>query len=229
MRAIESANSLVAVVRPVAEPLAFGRFDTPREELRIVTFIDLIGSTGIAERLGSVRFYRFLSEVFTRLSGVVAGLGGEVHRFVGDTMIATWPIGACQQNGRAIRAVFACREALQQAGPEFKRRYGHVPTFRASLHCGPLVAGVMGALNGDVALVGDAMNTAARIEQECRATGHSVLISRSLFVRSAMPAGVVARSIGKSALRGKAERLELFALERHLSAEVIVCPYRACA
>ena len=51
-----------------------GRFDAPREEQRIVTFIDLIGSTGIAERLGSVRFHAFLSDVFTRLSEVVAGV-----------------------------------------------------------------------------------------------------------------------------------------------------------
>ena len=229
MRAIESANSSVAVIRPLAEPLAFGRFDGPREEQRIVTFIDLIGSTGIAERLGSVRVYRFLSEVFTRLSGVVAGFGGEVHRFVGDTMIATWPIGACQQNGRAIRAVFACREALQKAGPEFKRRYGHAPTFRASLHCGPLVAAAMGGLNSEVALVGDAMNTAARIEQECRATGHSVLISRSLIMRAAMPVEVVAGSIGTRVLRGKAERLELFTLDLRAAAEEAVCPFRACA
>jgi adenylate cyclase len=216
MSAIGEAQVAAVSGRPPAEPgaLIFGRFDTPREEQRIVTFIDLVGSTGIAERLGSVRFYALLSDVFTRLSEVVAEFGGEVHRYVGDALIATWPVGTCEENARSIRALFACREALDAAGPELLRRHGCVPAFRASLHCGPLVAGAIGAFRGEVALVGDAMNTAARIEQACRATGHRLLVSRSLLLRSAMPADVVATSIGTRLLRGKAEGIELFALER---------------
>jgi adenylate cyclase len=221
MSAIGEAQVAAASGRPPAESgaLIFGRFDTPREEQRIVTFIDLVGSTGMAEELGSVRFYALLSDVFTRLSEVLAEFGGEVHRYVGDALIATWPLGACQENARAIRALLACREAIEAAAPEFLRRHGHAPEFRASLHCGPLVAGAIGAFKGEVALVGDAMNTAARIEQACRATGHRVLVSRSLLARAAMPADVVATSIGTRMLRGKSEGLELFALARRAAEE----------
>jgi len=197
-----------------SDSVIFGRFGMPREEQRIVTFIDLVGSTGMAEELGSVRFYALLSDVFTRLSEVLAEFGGEVHRYVGDALIATWPLDACQENARAIRALLACREAIEAAAPEFLRRHGHAPEFRASLHCGPLVAGAIGAFKGEVALVGDAMNTAARIEQACRATGHRVLVSRSLLARAAMPEDALAISIGTCVLRRKSERVELFALER---------------
>jgi adenylate cyclase len=204
-----------------AEPgaVVYGRFEYPREEHRIVTFIDLVGSTGIAERLGSVRFYALLSDVFMRLSEVIAGFGGEVHRYVGDALIATWPLGSCRENARSIRALFACRDALESAGSDFLCRHGHVPEFRASLHCGPLVAAAMGAFKGEVVLVGDAMNTAARIEQTCRATGHRILVSRALLMRAAMPDDILATSIGTRVLRGKAERLELLSLERRCAAE----------
>jgi adenylate cyclase len=231
MNALYEAQVGQATGRLPAEPDAviFGRFDMPREEQRIVTFIDLIDSTGIAERLGSVRFYALLSDVFTRLSEVVAAFGGEVHRTVGDALIATWPLGTCQENARSIRALFACREALEEAAPDFLRRHGHAPEFRASLHCGPLVAAAIGAFKDEIALVGDAMNTAARIEQVCRASGHRLLVSRSLLVRAAMPDEVLATSIGTCVLRGKAERVELFALKRRAAGEVPAYVLRECA
>jgi len=210
-------------VRVESDAVIFGRFEHPREEQRIVTFIDLVGSTAIAEKLGSVRFYALLSDVFMRLSEIVAEFGGEVHRYVGDALIATWPVGSCRENARSIRALFACRDALESAASDFRRRYGHVPEFRASLHCGPLVAAAMGAFRGEVVLVGDAMNTAARIEQACRATGHRMLVSRSLLMRAALPGDIIATSIGTRLLRGKAERLELLTLERRRAGEEAPC------
>src|SRR4029077_18895344 len=127
-----------------------GRFSAPSEEQRIVAFLDLVGSTGIAERLGSVRYHAFLSDVFTRLLQVVTAFSGEVHRIVGDTLIVTWPLAGGDENGRAFRAVFECREALEAAAPHFDRRYGERAEFRASLHCGPLVAAEIGGLKGEI-------------------------------------------------------------------------------
>ena len=206
-----------------------GRFSAPREEQRIVAFLDLVGSTGIAERLGSVRYHAFLSDVFTRLSQVVTAFSGEVHRIVGDTLIVTWPLASGDENARAFRAVFECREALEAAAPHFERRYGECAAFRTSLHCGPLVAAEIGGLKGEIALVGDAMNTASRIEQVCRTTGHRVIVSRALLTRAALPFDLTATSIGMRRLRGKAERVELFALESSEASVGPVSLFRACA
>lgn len=195
--------------------LLVGRYYRPREEERIVLFLDLVGSTGIAERIGNVRFHAMLSETFARLSRVVTDHGGEVYRYAGDAMIATWPLRTPEENGEALRCVFACGEALNAAAPGFRERYGEVPAFRAGLHTGPLVAGEIGGFKREIALLGDTMNTAARIEQACRDSGRAVLASKPLLERSTMPAGLVATSIGEQLLRGKSEGIELFALERH--------------
>ena len=191
-----------------------GRYYHPREEERIVVFLDLVGSTTIAERLGNIRFHALLAEVFTWLSRVVTDYGGEVYRYVGDAMIATWPVGVAEENARPIRCLFACQDALESAASDLLRRHGQMPRFRAGLHVGPLVAGEIGGFKREIALLGDAMNTTARIEQTCRETGHSVLVSALLLGRTAMPAGIVAISIGEHLLRGKSEHLELFALAR---------------
>ena len=170
--------------------------------------------TGIAEDIGNVRFHALLSETFTRLSRVVTDFGGEVHRYVGDAMIATWPVGTPQETARPIRCLFACRDSLDAARSDLLHRHGHCPGFRASLHAGALVAGEIGGFKREIALVGDAMNTAARLEQACRTTGHALLASKPLLDRTELPPGIVATGIGSHLLRGKAERLELFALER---------------
>ena len=210
-----SLTSIAQVIGPsVLGNLLTGRYYHPREEQRIVLFLDLVGSTGIAEAIGNVRFHALLSETFTRLSRVVTDFGGEVYRYVGDALIATWPLGTPRENARPIDCLFACQDALAAAGPDLERRHGHLPGFRAGLHSGSLVAGEVGGFKREIALLGDAMNTAARLEQACRTTGHALLASKPLLDCTLVPAGVVATSIGSHLLRGKSERLELFALER---------------
>lgn len=210
-----SLTSIAQVIGPsILGSLLTGRYYHPREEQRIVLFLDLIGSTGIAERIGNVRFHALLSETFTRLSQVVTDFGGEVHRYVGDALIATWPLGTPEENARPIRCLFECRDGLEAARDDLLRRHGHVPGFRAGIHSGPLVAGEIGGFKREIALLGDAMNTAARLEQACRTTGHALLASKPLLDCTLVPAGIVVTSLGSHLLRGKAERLELFALKR---------------
>jgi adenylate cyclase len=210
-----SLMSITQLIGPnVLGNLLTGRYYYPREEQRIVLFLDLVGSTSIAERIGNVRFHAMLSDSFTRLSRVVTDFGGEVYRYVGDAMIATWPLGTPAENARAIRCMFACRDALDAAASDLTDRHGHLPAFRAGVHSGPLVAGEIGGFKREIALVGDTMNTAARIEQACRTTGHALLASKPLLDCTAKPTDIVATSIGGHILRGKSVCLELFALER---------------
>jgi adenylate cyclase len=209
-----SLMSVAQLIGPnILGSLLAGRYYQPREEQRIVLFLDLADSTSIAEHIGNIRFHAMLSETFTRLSQVVTDYGGEVYRYVGDSMIATWPLGAPEENADAIRCIFACRDALDGAASHLRERHGHIPAFRAGVHAGPLVAGEIGGFKREIALLGDTMNTAARIEQACRTTGHDVLVSKPLLERTEKPADIVATSIGRHLLRGKSEWIELFALE----------------
>jgi adenylate cyclase len=213
-----SLMSIIQVIGPnVLGNLLIGRYYQPREEERIILLLDLAGSTGIAERIGNVRFHALLAESFTRLSRIVTDLRGEVHRYVGDALIATWRVGVPEENARSIRCLIACQDAMTAVRPDILQRYGVAPDFRAGLHLGPVVAGEIGGFKREITYLGDAMNTAARIEQACRDTGHPVLVSKPLLDRALLPPDLVAKSIGAPLLRGKAERLELFALERCLS------------
>jgi class 3 adenylate cyclase len=69
-----------------------GRYYHPRREERILLFIDMRASTAIAERLGEERFLDFLNRFITDLSLAIAEAGGEIHKYVGDEIIATWTL-----------------------------------------------------------------------------------------------------------------------------------------
>src|SRR5690606_18576758 len=117
-------------------------------------------------------------------------------------------------NARPVRCLFACRDALDAAAAGLVRRHGHVPAFRAGLHAGPVVAGEIGGFKREIALLGDTMNTAARIEQACRTPGHALLASRVLLDRCTLPPGITTTDAGPHLLRGKREPIDLYALKR---------------
>jgi adenylate cyclase len=211
--------SIAQLIGPsVLVRLLTGRYHRPREEDRIVLFLDLTDSTAIAERIGNVRFHALLAETFNCLSRVVTDMGGEVYRYVGDELIATWPVATPPDNGRPILCLFLCREALERVRPQLLRRYGVALDFRAGLHLGKLVVGEVGGFKREITLMGEAMNTAARIEQACRSGGHTFLVSGPLLERASLPHDAVVTSIGSHLLHGKVERVELYAIERRTAA-----------
>jgi len=77
---------------------------------------------------------------------------------------------------------------------------------RRSLHCGPVVVGEMGSVKKEIALSGDALNTAARLVDVCRDSDESVIASADLLDRLVLPPDVAARSLGFIRLRGTGHR-----------------------
>ena len=192
---------------------AAGRYYQPRREERVLLFIDMRSSTMIAERLGEARFLDFLNRFIFDVSVAIAAAGGEIHKYVGDEVIATWALAPGANDPGCVRACFAALERLAARGADYEREFGLRADFRAALHCGPLVVGELGYLKKEIALIGDAMNTAARIQQACRETGCAVLASTTLLERlSALPPGVAARALGPLPMRGKERALELYEL-----------------
>ena len=82
-----------------------------------------------------------------------------------------------------------------------------------------MAIGELGTVKMEIAFLGDTMNTAARLQQACRDTGHRALASAALVNRlAALPPGIAKRSIGRLRLRGKENEIELYALTTAVSA-----------
>lgn len=157
-----------------------GRYRRPRQENRIVLFADLIGSTVLAEGLGELKFHEFLSDVSYDLSRPIERNRGEVHRYVGDAVIITWPMTDPRSFERSVSCAEGMLLALDRKAIEYTARYETAAKIRVALHCGPVAAGEIGTWKKEIALLGDTMNTAARIENAARDFGVSVVISEDV-------------------------------------------------
>jgi adenylate cyclase len=190
-----------------------GRYHTPVEENRFVLFVDIAGSTGLAERLGGIGIHRFLDRTFRLLTVAVVDNRGEVLNYVGDEVIVTWP----ERNGaidyRPLRCFVAMREELSRAASQFEREFGASPRIRGSLHFGSVIVGEIGDIKRAIVFNGDVMNTAARLEELSRNVEGGFLASRAAMARfnSAPPFGV--RDLGQLPIRGRADGIDVVGLD----------------
>ena len=189
-----------------------GRYRRPQVEQRVFLIMDMKNSTAAAERLGEVDFHRLVNRLVTDLGGPIALHGGQLHKYVGDELIATWPLARGLKDAACVRACFAALARLVAHGADYEREFGTAAQVRVSLHCGPVVVGEMGSVKKEIALLGDTLNTAARLVDVCRETGESVIASVDLLDQLVLPAGIVARSLGPIRLRGKEQAIGLCAL-----------------
>ncbi len=74
-----------------------GRYRRPVREQRVLLFLDLAGSTTLAEQMGELRVQDLLTRFFFDIDEAIVTHGGEVHAYVGDEVIVTWPVGARPQ------------------------------------------------------------------------------------------------------------------------------------
>ena len=69
-----------------------GTYHRPKREQRIVMFLDMQGSTALAERMGELRVHDLITQFFFDIDEPIAEHGGEVHSYVGDAVVITWPL-----------------------------------------------------------------------------------------------------------------------------------------
>lgn len=200
--------------RRVLLRLILGRYHRPREEVRVFLLIDLRGSSQIAEQLGNLRYHAFLGRFISDVTASVMRHRGEIHRYVGDEVILTWNGSEGLRDAACVRAVFDLTDTLESARPGYEAEFGVVPTFYAGLHRGPVVAGEIGTVKHEIALLGDTVNVAARIEQACKDLDHEFLASVDVVSALDLPGDMSAESLGLIELRGIEEPVELFAMTR---------------
>jgi adenylate cyclase len=190
----------------------FGRYHRPVREERVFLFLDLADSTALSQRLGDVGVHSLISRVFFDIDAVIVGHGGEVHRYIGDEVVASWPLADCRHDGRCLACVLAIFDLIAARADGYRRRFGVVPAFRGGMHGGMVVAGQCGDSKQEIVYFGDTINTAARIGGECKRLDVPLLISSELLAALPLPQGVRAVSNGSVQLRGRDRETELFTL-----------------
>ena len=196
--------------------MLLGRYSKPVHERRIFMFMDMKGSTAHAEELGPERYSAMVRDLFHDMDSVVPYFEAEIYQYVGDEVVFTWNAPAMRDPRRCLLFFFAVEDAIAKRARRYMERYGRIPTFKAGMHVGDVVAVEIGELKREIAYHGDTINSAARIQRLSNTFGEPLLISDELLQLCGDLGAVHLRSIplGAVRLRGKLADLVIHAVER---------------
>jgi class 3 adenylate cyclase len=193
-----------------------GTYHRPKREQRVVMFLDIQSSTALAERMGEVRVHDLITQFFFDIDEPIAEHGGEVHSYVGDAVIVTWPLSRDPtRNARALGCFFAAEDRMAELTPAYTQDFGVAPRFRAGVHAGPVVVSECGDAKRQIAYFGDTMNVAARLCDHCKAAEEGLLVSADLLREAAVPPGLAVGTRARIALRGRQAPVETHAVRRN--------------
>lgn len=207
MSALTAQVVLLVGTRNFARLLS-GRYQRPRELDATFMFVDLRGSTALAERLGHDRYSALLRDFFDDMAHAVHASRGEVYQYVGDEVVVVWPTRAGAD--RWLSCFRRMQSAVSAAAGTYMERYGTIPEFKAGVHAGAVIVTEVGALQRAHVYHGDVLNTAARIQAECNAAGFDLLASEAALRSLPERGGGEWASLGQVELRGKAEAVAVF-------------------
>ena len=207
--ALEAYLGRRSAARVLAGPL---RRDIGETIEAALLYADLRGFTALSENNPSATVISALNAWFDRIAGPVHAFGGEVLKFIGDGVLAIFPVvggsprSACDA---ALRAISAARVGMAHLD-DARRQQGLPPlSFGVALHLGEMLWGNIGAADRlDFTAIGPAVNLVSRLEGLCRPLDKVVLVSGTFAAET----GVSLIPLGTHALRGIASPCAVFTL-----------------
>ena len=163
-----------------------------------VLFADVTGSTALGEQLDVESFRRVIGQYFDVAKRCIERHGGTVEKFIGDAVVAVFGVPTVHEDDalRALRAAADLRGSLGALNEQLDRDYAVLLQLRIGVNTGEVV------VTGDEQLAtGDAMNTAARLEQS--ASPGEILIGERTWQLAR--GAIEAEEVAPLAVKGKAE------------------------
>lgn len=189
------------------------RLEGERQTVTIL-FTDLRGSTSLAERLTPEQTIAAVNAYLRVMARCVLDEGGIVDKFTGDGLMSIFGAMSDPTNGAAAaaRAALAMRERVGVLNRDRAARGEPVVQFGIGMHTGDVILGAIGLPErSQYDAIGDAVNTAARMETLTKEFHVDAVLSRDTADRLQSD-GVSLRALGEAHVKGKANAIEVFTL-----------------
>ena len=189
-----------------AEGSADGRFVTQERDITVM-FCDIVGFTSMCERMSPLSVGDLLNDFFARMGEVIFEYEGTLDKFIGDAILAVFgaPLDQPDHATRAVAAALGMRAELARANAERPER---TLRMRIAINSGRALTGDIGSpKRREFTVLGDVVNTAARLEASVAEPGQIVI---SEATRAQIASAFELRSLGVVTLRGRESGLEAF-------------------
>ena len=153
--------------------LTVGTYHRPVVQEKILLFLDINNSTGLAERLGAIQTKALMGKFLFDISKPITDHGGEIYLYKGDGLIALWDWREAVKGNRILRAIDTVFAIIGREQPDYLEQFGTVPSFRIGVHGGQVVVSEQGDTKRAIGVYGSTINIAARMEEAAKL--HNVL------------------------------------------------------
>jgi adenylate cyclase len=181
----------------------------------VVLFADLRGFTALTDAMPRDELVPMLDDYLECMACPIVSHGGEILKYMGDGLLATFDLSATGQDAICRVSLDAAIEALRWTEKLNAARAAAgkpVTGLDIALHLGDVLYGNVGAQDRlDFTVIGPAVNEASRIESLCDSLGRHLLVSES-FARAATQCTGRLVSVGRHRLRGIDREQEIFSL-----------------
>lgn len=207
-----------AVSPEVREKLLAGQIKLGGENRRVpVLFSDILSFTTICEGMTPEQVVDMLNEVLTEMTAAVAARGGHVNNFLGDAIIVVFGAPDDHEDCAwgAVQAAFDIRGRLESLNERRRLRGDQEIVSGIGIGTGNVVAGQMGSLERFIyTVVGDAVNVASRLETMTKNfDGNPILVNSETAKAIERREGIEINAIGKQALKGKAQGIDVYRVD----------------
>jgi len=130
-----------------------------------VMFSDLSGYTAMSERLDPEEVKGITSSIFGEIAKVIDRYEGFVEKYAGDAVMAVFGVPRSHEDDpvRAIKTAIEIHDVVERLSPQFEEKVGQPLSMHSGINTGLVVTGEVNLEKGTHGLMGDAVNTAARI------------------------------------------------------------------
>lgn len=193
--------------------LLIGKYRQANEESRIFLFMDLKGSTTIAENLGHKKYSELIQECYLDLTQVALQFESEIYQYVGDEVVMSWSFENKKTASKSISAFFAYKNILKQKDHEYKKRFGTVPEFRGGIDAGDVSIIEVGDVKREIVYHGDVLNTAARLLEFCKSQKEQLIVSKSIGDNAKQHSSFEIKWLDEVSLRGKKTKVGAYSIQ----------------
>lgn len=188
-----------------------GTYHQPQERNSLVLFLDMVGSSGMAEKLEAKKSMNLIAQFIYDCGYIFRINGGDILNYTGDGLVVLWPRN---QSNSALAAIHSLRLhfASKEVKTRYWKKYGIVPDFRIGLHAGPVVISQIGEEKLFLGLYGDVVNTSARLEQLNKDLGTKVLMSAEAIMGLNQSWRSLLKPLGERKVRGREEKVSVYTL-----------------
>ncbi len=198
--------------------------DRNRSEKRnlAILFADIRNFTAVSEAHDAESITRMLNEYFSCWDLAVRAHHGIIDKYIGDAVMVVFGLERTESAAEdAVRCAFAMQGRFGALQSSLAEADLPVPKgFGVGIHYGEVILGDIGsAERRNFTVIGDAVNTASRLESLSKANRVSLLVSRAVV--ALLPAELAARfrTLGAATLRGKSRTVSVYALHSETDTE----------